>query len=58
MTLKEVEDIIGSRGEEKSSSESEKAKTIPMQWESDGFKMILATLSNDKLTIKMQANLY
>ena len=57
MTLKEVQDIIGSNGEEMSSSEVGKYKTISMKWEGGDYKYIYGVFQNDKLLSKTQANL-
>jgi hypothetical protein len=57
MSLKEVEEIIGAKGEEMSSSEIGKYKIVSMKWDGGDFKYIYATFNNDKLTSKSQANL-
>lgn len=57
MTLKEVQDIIGASGEEMSSSEYGKYKTVSMKWEGDNYKYIYGVFQNDKLLSKTQANL-
>lgn len=57
MTLKEVRDILGSDGEEMSSSEIGKYKTVSIKWEGGDYKYIYGVFQNDKLTSKTQANL-
>jgi hypothetical protein len=57
MTYKQVVEIIGSEGEEMSSSQFGKYKTSSYKWQGPGYTMIYAGFSNDKLTSKTQANL-
>lgn len=57
MTLKEVQDILGSAGEETSSSEIGKYKSVVYKWSGDNYSFIIATFSNDKLSYKSQGGL-
>ena len=57
MSYKQVVDIIGSEGEEMSSSQIGRYKLSSYKWQGPGYTMIYASFNNDKLTSKSQANL-
>lgn len=57
MSYKQVVEIIGSEGEETSSSQIGRYKVSSYKWQGPGFTMIYGVFNNDKLTSKTQANL-
>jgi hypothetical protein len=57
MTYKQVVDILGSEGEETSSSEIGRYKVASYKWSGPEYSMIYGVFTNDKLTSKTQANL-
>lgn len=57
MTYDEVVQILGSKGEEVSSSEIGKYKNATYKWSGENYSFIIGTFQNDKLLFKTQANL-
>jgi hypothetical protein len=57
MTYKQVVEILGSEGEETSSSEIGRYKVASYKWSGPDYSMIYGVFTNDKLTSKTQANL-
>lgn len=57
MSYKQVVEIIGSEGEETSSSQFGRYKVASYKWSGSGYAMIFAVFNSDKLTSKSQANL-
>lgn len=57
MSLKEVQDVIGSEGKEVSSSEIGKYKNVTQKWDGENYSYIICTFQNDKLLFKSQGGL-
>jgi hypothetical protein len=57
MSYKQVVEILGSEGEETSSSEIGRYKVASYKWSGPDYSMIYGVFTNDKLTSKTQANL-
>lgn len=57
MSYKQVVEILGSEGEETSSSEIGRYKVASYKWEGPGYASVYGVFTNDKLTSKTQANL-
>lgn len=57
MSYKEAVAIMGSEGEEMSSSEIGKYKTVSYKWSGDNFQFIFAVFQNDKMLSKSQTGL-
>lgn len=57
MTYKEAVAVMGSEGEEMSSSEIGKYKTVSYKWSGDNFQFVFAVFQNDKLLSKSQSGL-
>ncbi len=57
MSKSEVEQILGSEGEQVSSSEIGKYKIETYKWQGENFSFVIITFRNDKVFSKSQANL-
>lgn len=57
MSYKQVVEIIGSEGEETSSSQVGRFKLSTYKWQAPKFQMIICSFNNDKMSSKTQANL-
>ena len=56
MSYTEAVEILGSEGEELSSSEVGKFKNVTYKWAGENYSFVIATFQNDKLLFKSQAN--
>lgn len=57
MSYKEAVEVMGSEGEEMSSSEFGKYKTVSYKWSGDNFQFVFAVFQNDKMLSKSQSGL-
>lgn len=57
MSYKEAVAVMGSEGEEMSSSEFGKYKTVSYKWSGDNFQFVFAVFQNDKMLSKSQSGL-
>lgn len=57
MSYKQVVEILGSEGEETTSSQVGRFKISSYKWSGSGYSMIYCVFNNDKMTSKSQANL-